>query len=170
MSGPDPGGSRSNRGLLYIALFKLFKGVLLVIVGAGALKMLHKDVGEVAMHWIDVLRVDPDNRFIHAALTKLLVVDDRKLKEISAGTFFYAALLLTEGIGLLLQKRWAEYFTIITTASLVPLEIYEIAERVSIAKILVLVINAAIVWYLVMKVRRDRKKDRMERASVPAPV
>ena len=145
--------SASPRGLLYIAIFKLCKGVLLVIVGAGALKLLHKDVGEVAMHWVDVLRVDPDNRFIHALLAKLLIVDDRKLKEIGAGTFFYAALLLTEGIGLLLRKRWAEYFTIITTASLLPLEIYEILHRVSIAKILVLAVNAAIVWYLVVHLR-----------------
>jgi uncharacterized membrane protein (DUF2068 family) len=161
MPGPYTGPSRTNRGLLYIALFKLFKGVLLLIVGAGALRLLHKDVGEVAMHWVDVLRADPDNRFIHAALAKLLAVDDHKLKEIGAGTFFYAALLLTEGIGLLLHKRWAEYFTIITTASLLPLEIYEIVVRVSIVKLLVLAVNAAIVWYLVVKVRRDRRDERL---------
>lgn len=136
----------------------------------GALKLLHKDVGEVAQHWINVLRVDPDNRFIHAALAKLLVVDDRQLKEIGAGTFFYAALLLTEGIGLLLRKRWAEYFTIITTASLLPLEIYELIERVSIGKILVLAVNAAIVCYLVWNVRRDRQQERLERTPVRASV
>src|SRR5947209_15640201 len=94
------------------------------------------------MHWVDVLRVDPDNRFIHAVLAKMLVMDDHKLKEISAGTFFYAALLLTEGIGLLMKKHWAEYFTIITTASLMPLEIYELVEHVSAAKLLVLIVNA----------------------------
>ena len=167
---PGAGDSRSNRGLLYIALFKLFKGVLLLIVGVGALMLVHRDVGEVALHWMNVLRADPDNRFIHAALAKLLAVDDRKLREIGAGTFFYAALLLTEGIGLLLHKRWAEYFTIITTASLLPLEIYELIERINIVKIVVLTVNAAIVWYLVVKVKRDRREDRIERASVPASV
>ncbi|MGI8746596.1 MAG: DUF2127 domain-containing protein [Bryobacteraceae bacterium] len=146
------------RGLLYIALFKLLKGVLLVIVGAGALKLLHKDAGEAAMHWIDMLRVDPDSRFIHALLAKVLLIDDHKLKEISAGTFFYAALLLTEGIGLLMRKHWAEYFTVVTTALLMPLEIYEIVERASVMKFLVLGVNAAIVWYLVAKLMRDRKE------------
>lgn len=160
-----PAAARTNRGLLIIALFKLFKGVLLLIVGVGALRMLHKDVAEIAMHWIDVLRADPDNRFFHAVLAKLLVVDDHKLKEISAGTFFYAALLLTEGIGLLLRKRWAEYFTIITTASLLPLEIYEIVEYVSIAKVLVLLVNAAIVWYLVVRLRSERQQDRLIEAK-----
>ena len=157
----ESGHIQQARGLLYIALFKLFKGGLLVIAGVGALKLLHKDAGEIAMHWVDVLRVDPDNRFIHAVLAKMLVMDDHKLKEISAGTFFYAALLLTEGIGLLMKKHWAEYFTIITTASLMPLEIYELVERVSAAKILVLIVNAAIVWYLVAKVMRDRRNTQM---------
>ncbi len=148
----------SQRGLLYIALFKLFKGVLLVIAGVGALHLLHRDVAEIAMHWIELLRVDPDSRFIHGLLAKVLVMDDHKLKEISAGTFFYAALLLTEGIGLLKRKHWAEYFTIITTAVFIPLEIYEIIERVSAAKFAVLGVNAAIVWYLVAKVLRDRRQ------------
>ena len=148
----------SQRGLLYIALFKLFKGVLLLVVGVGALRLLHKDVAEIAMHWIDLLRVDPDSRFIHALLSKMLVMDDRKLKEISAGTFFYAALLLTEGIGLLNRKHWAEYFTIITTGLFVPLEIYELIERVSAMKFVVLGVNVAIVWYLLAKVMRDRRQ------------
>jgi uncharacterized membrane protein (DUF2068 family) len=63
--------------------------------------------------------------------------------------------LLTEGIGLLLRKRWAEYFTIITTGGLVPLEIYEIARHVTAAKIVVLALNVAIVVYLVVRVREE---------------
>ena len=154
----DSPAGPSQRGLLYIALFKLFKGVLLLIVGLGALRLLHKDVAEIAMHWIDMLRVDPDNGFIHALLSKMLVMDDRKLKEISAGKYFYAALLLTEGMGLLYRKHWAEYFTIITTGVFIPLEIYELIERVSAMKFLVLGVNVAIVWYLVAKVMQDRRR------------
>jgi hypothetical protein len=41
----------------------------------------------------------------------------------------YAGLLLTEGLGLLLRKRWAEYLTIITTAGLIPIELYEMSRR-----------------------------------------
>ena len=148
----------SQRGLLYIALFKLFKGVLLLIVGVGALRLLHKDVAEIAMHWIDILRVDPGSRFIHAVLSKMLVMDDRKLKEISAGTFFYAALLLTEGMGLWYRKHWAEYFTIVTTGVFIPLEIYELIERFTVVKVLVLGVNVAIVWYLVAKVMQNRRR------------
>jgi len=144
----------SSRTLLLIALFKLIKGLLLVAVGIGAFRLLHRDVANTVMHWVTILRVDPDNRFIHAALTRVLSISPKQLKVTSAGTFIYAALLLTEGIGLLLRKRWAEYFTIITTSGLVPLEVYEISRHVTSAKIVVLALNLAIVVYLVVRVRQ----------------
>ena len=103
--------------------------------------------------WVDALRVDPDNHYIRAILARVLVVNDRTLKEISAGTFCYAALFLTEGTGLLLGKRWAEYFTIIVTGSFLPLELYELMKHVSIAKVLVIVLNVVIVAYLGARVR-----------------
>ncbi len=150
----DP--SRGSRTLLLIALFKLVKGVLLVGVGIGAVKLLHRDVAEVVMRWVDVLRVDPENRFVHGLLSRVLSISPGQLKAASVGTFVYAALLLTEGIGLLLRRGWAEYFTIITTGLLIPLEIYEISRRITGAKILVTIVNVAIVVYLIARVRGRR--------------
>jgi len=66
----------------------------------------------------------------------------------------YAAIFFTEGLGLAFRKRWAEYFTIITTSSLLPLEIYELAKRVSVGRALALLINLAVVVYLVYELRR----------------
>ena len=143
--------------IILIGIFKLAKALALIAVGIGALRFLHRDLAQSALHWIEVLRVDPDNRFIHRILAKLFSVTPKQLRELSAGTFFYAALLGTEGIGLLLRKRWAEYFTIISTGALLPLEIYELAKHVTIAKVIVLAVNAAIVWYLIVRVRRDRR-------------
>jgi uncharacterized membrane protein (DUF2068 family) len=146
-----------DRWLLLIAVFKLIKSIVLVAAGVGALRLLHRDVAEVVERWIDVLRVDPDNRFIHSVLVKVLTVNDRSLKEISAGTFAYAALFLTEGTGLLLRKRWAQYFTIIVTGSLLPLEVYELMRHASVAKLLVILLNVAIIGYLVVRLRRENK-------------
>ncbi len=120
------------------------------------LKLLHTDVAAEVAQWIDILRVDPHNHYIQEALAKLGMVDDRKLKALSVGTFFYSALYLTEGIGLSLRKRWAEYVTIISTASLLPLEIYEIVKHVNAPKIVVLLANIAVLVYLVIEVRRTR--------------
>jgi uncharacterized membrane protein (DUF2068 family) len=146
-----------SRGLMLIAVFKLLKGVALIAVGVGALHLLHKDVAAVADHWINAFRVDPHNRFIHWLLAKVPLVDDKKLKELSVGTFFYAAVFLTEGVGLALHKRWAEYFTIITTGSFLPLEVYEIIHHATVAKGVALVINVAVVAYLVRELRRYPK-------------
>jgi len=142
-----------SAGLILIGSFKLAKAVLLLLVAIGALRLVHKDIAETVAHWVEVFRVDPDNRFIHRILAKIFAVTPKQLKELSAGTFFYAALLLTEGIGLLWRKHWAEYFTVITTAALVPLEVYELVKRVSVSKGAVLAINIAIVWYLVVRLR-----------------
>lgn len=155
--------SRSGRVLVLIGVFKLFKGVLLLGVGIGALRLLHKDVAEVADRWVNLLRVDPDNRYIHGILAKLLTVDDRKLREISAGTFLYAALFFAEGTGLLLRKRWGEYFAMIFTASFLPLEIYELFKRLSLTRSVVIAINTLIVWYLIVNLRRESVEARSAR-------
>src|SRR5258708_29114780 len=150
------GKMKGSRGLLLIAAFKLIKAVGLLALGIGALRLLHKDVAAEIAQWLDALRVDPHNRYIQTLIEKLGMVDDRKLKALSVGTFFYSALFLTEGVGLALRKRWAEYLTVISTASLLPVEVYEIAKRADAARIIVLLANIAIVVYLVIEIRRTR--------------
>lgn len=152
------GEKAHGRGLRVIAAFKLLKAFALIAVGVGALRLLHKDVAAIVEHWINVFRVDPHNHFIDLLLVKLSLLDDRRLKELSIGTFFYAGIFLVEGVGLALQKRWGEYFTIITTSSLLPIEIYELVRRVSIGRCLALGINLAVVGYLIFELRRFPKK------------
>jgi uncharacterized membrane protein (DUF2068 family) len=145
--------SSSSFVLVLIGLFKLFKALLLIAVGIGAIKFLHKDLASTVMHWVQVLRVDPDNRFAHGILMRIFRATPKQLKELSVGTFLYAGLFATEGIGLLLRKRWAEYFTIVTTGGLIPLEIYELAQHFTVTKLVVALLNVLIVWYLVARVR-----------------
>jgi uncharacterized membrane protein (DUF2068 family) len=154
---PRTGLAATSRGLRLIAVFKLFKGLVLFAVGVGAVKLLHRDLAFEVNRWADILRVDPNNRYIHRLLEKLSILDARKLRELSVGTFFYSALALTEGVGLLLGKRWAEYLTIVATASFIPLEVYELSKRVSPPKLVVLLLNVAVVIYLVIEVSRNRK-------------
>ena len=62
----------------------------------------------------------------------------------------YAVLEAIEAVGLWLQKRWGEYLTLIATAALLPLEIYELVRGVSAFKVIALVVNIAIVVYLLL--------------------
>ena len=148
--------TKGSRGLLLVAAYKLVKGLALLALGIGALSLLHRDVAAEAARWIDLLRIDPQNHYIQSLLARIAKVDTRKLKELSIGTFLYSGVFLTEGVGLALRKRWAEYLTILTTASLLPLEVYEIAKRFSAAKVVILLVNIAVVVYLVNEVRRTR--------------
>lgn len=149
-----------SRGLLVIAAFKLLKGLVLLVLGIGAHTLIDKNLVSVLEHWVNVFRVDPNNHYLHALLERIADLSPQRLKELSFGTFFYAALLLTEGVGLALGKRWAEYFTIIATSSFIPLEIYEIFHHANITKVVVLLINVAVVWYLAWELRRCRQPER----------
>lgn len=146
-----------TRGVVVIGAFKLFKGLLLLVVGIGALRLIHKDVPMFISNLADSLRIDPDNQYINRLIEKAAGIDSRKLQQISAGSFFYSGLLITEGIGLLLRKHWAEYMAIILTASLIPLEIYELLKHLTAMRILVLLANIAIVIYLIHVVRKQRR-------------
>jgi uncharacterized membrane protein (DUF2068 family) len=147
----------SARGLLIIGVFKVAKGLLLLAAAVGMLKLLHHDVAGIFLRIITDFSVDPQNRHLHRVLVRLWGIDDRKLKELSAGSFFYAGLLLTEGIGLLARKRWAEYFTIIVTGSFIPLELYELIRHFTAAKVIVVAVNVAVVWYLVRRRLESRR-------------
>ncbi len=155
-----PSSPTRPKGLLYIAIFKLIKGVLLLAVAIGALRLLHQDVAAETLRWINFLRVDPENIFIQRLLTGLSIIDDHHLRELSIGTFLYSGLSLTEGVGLALRKRWAEYFTTIITASFIPLELWEIYRHLTPIKIALLIINIAVLIYLIWELGRSRSRDK----------
>ena len=145
-----------SNGLRVIAYFKWIKGALLIALAIGVLKLLHRDVSDVIERFTDKLPIDPNSPYLDALFTKARHLNDRKLEILSGLTFLYGALFLTEGTGLFLEKRWAEYLTIIATASFVPLEIYELVKEMSAAKWITLVVNVAIAIYLIVNLRRTK--------------
>jgi uncharacterized membrane protein (DUF2068 family) len=144
--------------LRLIALFKLVKAALLIAVGVGALKLIHKDVAGAVEHWVELLRLDPNNHYIDTALEKASNLTPDKIKQLGLGSMIYAGLFLTEGIGLWLEQRWAEWLTVIITSSLIPIEIYEIYRHPTAIKFAVLLINIAIVAYLLYRIRGKRMR------------
>jgi uncharacterized membrane protein (DUF2068 family) len=151
------GANRHSAPLIMIGAFKLIKTTLLVALGVWALQLVHGDVAADAAHWIERLHLDPGNHYVAAVLSKLAGLDDHRLKEIGAVSFFYAALFLIEGTGLCLRKRWAEYMTTVLTASALPFEILGIANHVTTVRIGLLIANLAILGYLIAILRQDRR-------------
>lgn len=146
----------SKTGLLLIGAFKAFKSISLLFVGFGLIRLLHRDMAELVDHWVQVLRVDPNNHYIHKAIARVANVSPRQLREFSVGSFVYAGIYAVEGYGLLRRKRWGEYFTVISTALLIPLEVYEIFERPTAVRFTVFALNVAILIYLIVQLKKKR--------------
>jgi uncharacterized membrane protein (DUF2068 family) len=142
--------------LRLIALFKLVKAAGLIAVGVGAYSLRHGHNGTWLGEWIDALAIDPHGKYIDRFITRVSSLDVHQLKEIWIGSLLYAAVFLTEGVGLILRKIWAELVTLIVTISFVPLEVYELLDHPTGAKVAVMIANLAIVVYLVWRLRRQR--------------
>lgn len=163
-----PGQQRAPQhrgGLLLIGLFKLSKAALSIALGVGALKLLHRDIATVVLRAADVLRIDPESRLIGLLMTKADLIDATELRHFSVLTFTYAALCLVEGTGLMLQKRWAEYFTVTLTALALPWECFELFREFTTPRIVLLLVNLAVLGYLVWLLRRERRRETAELTS-----
>jgi uncharacterized membrane protein (DUF2068 family) len=153
--GTNPKASH-DRGLLLIGLFKLGKAILFFAIGVGAIHLLHKDLQDEVLRLALRFKFDPENRFVSLLLDKVDLIDAHRLRQISVATFGYSALALTEGVGLLLEKVWAEYLTLILTISFLPWELYELARKPDWFRLSLLLINLAVLWYLIWLLRRKR--------------
>jgi uncharacterized membrane protein (DUF2068 family) len=116
-------------------------------------------------------------------LDNLFTTSSAHLHLLAAVLLAYAAVEAIEAIGLWYQRRWAEYLTFLVTASLMPFEIYEIATRATVFKVLAFIINLAVVIYLLFAKRlfgvrggvaaneaeaeRDRGWAALERTELP---
>jgi uncharacterized membrane protein (DUF2068 family) len=152
----DDSGHGRDRGLLLIGLFKLGKSLLFFCLGCGAIHLLHKDIGDEVMRLVTALKFDPESRFVSLLLDKVDLIDAHRLREISLATFGYSAVALTEGVGLLMEKVWAEYLTLILTISFLPWELYELARKPDWFRLGLLVTNLAVLAYLVWLLRRKK--------------
>jgi uncharacterized membrane protein (DUF2068 family) len=153
------------RGLLLIAAFKLVKGLSLLCVGIAVHVLAKKDLVMEAQHWADLFRVDPHNHYLNTLIEKVTNVDRHKLRELSIGTFLYSTLFFVEGIGLALRKRWAEFLTILSTAGLIPFELYVLYQHPTLTRGFLLVFNIGVVVYLIYEIRRLTRIKHAKQAS-----
>ena len=114
--------------------------------------------------WLGVIRLDPENRFIHWLLTKILPVTDQMLEALSIGSFVYGGLAFVQGGGLLFSKPWASYLTMVVVGSFIPWELYSLLDEVTPLKLLTLGINVMIFGYLLMSELRARHAKKNNRA------
>lgn len=150
--------------LRWIGTYKILKGVLALVAGLLLLRLMNRDLPVIAVHWMEKLRIEPQSALGRVILHRLLLIHHRNIAWIAAGLFAYIPLTCAEGIGLMLRKVWAEWLTVVTTAALIPVEIREIFLRPTWPRVLLLVLNILVLIYLIVRIRRDRRRH----AAAPA--
>jgi hypothetical protein len=145
------------RYLKLIALFKIGKGILLLCFSLSVFLLNNKPAWVDAISdWIDDEAVVVHGKAAHFLLTRLQdVLKGGTLHAAALVALFYAAVLFTEGIGVYLQQRWAEFLMITATAALIPLEVRHLFVRPSFGVGIILLVNCFIVWFLYRVLRRE---------------
>ena len=148
--------TRQHILLKLIAAEKIAKGLLLLGVGFGLVFLERREEWfQDVIAWVNDELLLPHGNVILFLLQKIeAFLLGTRLKAIGMLALVYSAVLLTEGIGVWLEKRWAEWLMVIATASLVPLEAYHLVHRPSLVKLALIAVNVAIVIYLILVLRR----------------
>lgn len=161
----------SSPGFLkLLALYYLIQGLLLIAVGVGGLVLVDQDQLLVVKEWLRVIRLDPENRFLHWLLTTLLPVTNEMLEASSIGFFVYGGLALVQGGGLWFAKPWASYLSVFVVGSFIPWQLYSLLYEATALKLLSLCLNIVIVAYLLVSAWHARDVEKAEPASCHRPV
>ncbi|HEY1314253.1 MAG TPA: DUF2127 domain-containing protein [Steroidobacteraceae bacterium] len=140
-----------------IALYKLVKVLLLLAIAYGEVRLSDASLTAKLLTWASARPLGLEHDVVTWLLEKFSGLSASQVHALRIVTLAYAALFATEGVGLWMQKRWAEWLTTIITASLIPLEVYELLFRPNLGKAVVLIANIAIVIYLAWHVRTRGK-------------
>jgi uncharacterized membrane protein (DUF2068 family) len=148
---------RSSKMVVLIGVFRLTKAAVLIAVGLGALFGVKWPVIAALASAADKSGFFWARSLIERAIQRIFSLDAHHMHEIGIASLAYAAVFIVEGTGLVLRKRWAEWLTIAVTSSFVPYEAYELVHKPGVGKAVALVVNVAIVVYLIVRVRQKQQ-------------
>ena len=143
--------------LRLIAGFKFLKALLLISAGIAALGFLNPSWSRTIHGWLRIYSFRIENDMAHRAFAFIARLTPKRAEALGLAVFSYGSLFMVEGAGLWMGRGWAEYLTIIATGLLIPLEIYELIQKISVPRVAALVVNVVIVIYLIVRVRTARK-------------
>ena len=139
-----------------IIVERVGKALVLIALGIGLLVAGRQGwLTQWAVSAQQQLNLDTDETIIEQVFFRLLVMIGNfpHMSLLAIGAFAYALLEGTEGIGLAMRRRWAEYLTVIATGVLIPFEVYEVVHKVTLFRVGALLLNVAVVGYLAYRKR-----------------
>jgi uncharacterized membrane protein (DUF2068 family) len=136
-----------------IALYKLVKVLLLLALAYGEVRLSDASLTARLVTWASARPLGLEHKVVTWLLEWFSGLNASRVHALRMVTLAYAAVFALEGIGLWMHKRWAEWLTTIITASLIPLEVWELFHAPNIGKAAVVLANVAIVIILIWHVR-----------------
>jgi uncharacterized membrane protein (DUF2068 family) len=149
-------GGEHDAFIKVIIVERILKAAVLILLAIGFLVAGRKGwLDNWADYAGDQLNLNVGQNIITQVLLKLLVYlgNFNHITLVAIAAIAYAALEGTEGVGLAMRRRWAEYLTVIATGVLIPYEAYEVVHRVTLFKVGALLLNVAVVGYLAYRKR-----------------
>ncbi len=158
---PKPQEKRtgSDRLLPWIAAERTLRAIVLVLVGIALIANPHHDWGKTVVKFSRDLGLNPNSNGIEKIIHKLHAISPDRFAVYGIIALAYGALEAAEGYGLWRRRRWAEYLTVLATSLLFIPEIWELTSKASPLKIGALLVNVAVVVYLIFRLRSRRDSE-----------
>lgn len=141
-------------------MFEALKGILVLVVGFGLLRLLHRNLEATAIHLIHLAHLNPARDYSRIFIEAASRTSDHRLKLLALVAFLYSTIRFVEAYGLWRARAWAEWFAIISGSIYLPFEMIELYRRPTPMHAGVLLVNAIIVIYLVYVRWADRQGKR----------
>ncbi|MCW2528783.1 MAG: putative rane protein [Pseudonocardiales bacterium] len=153
---------RSAFVLRLLAVERWVRGAIVFLLGLAVFRLKSTQVSLKELFDRDLSSLQPffnqihfdvsDSATVHS-IEKVLDAKPSTLNLVAAFLIFYGLLQVAEGVGLWLLKRWGEYFAVVATSLFLPLEVYELVEKVTWLRIVALLVNFGAVLYLLLSKR-----------------
>jgi uncharacterized membrane protein (DUF2068 family) len=158
--------SKKIVALRTVAVFEAAKGLLVLLLGLGLLRLVHKNLDEFAEQLIRFLHASPGGRLSNLFVTAAGRTTDKSLWALAAAAALYALVRFAEAYGLWLDREWAEWFALLSGSMYLPWEMYSLMRHPHPIKWVILVANIAIVLYmLVLRVQASGHKSALRGTS-----
>jgi uncharacterized membrane protein (DUF2068 family) len=138
-----------DRGIRAVAVFEATKGAVVLAAGFGLLALLHRDLQAIAEHLVELSHLNPAHHYPTIFVEAMSRMTDTRIMAFAAFAFFYAVIRFVEAYGLWHFRAWAEWFAIVSGSIYIPIEIYEVFKHATWIRVTVLIVNLAIVAYLI---------------------
>lgn len=149
-----------SQGMRAVAVVEASKGLVVVLAGCGLLALLHHDLQRAAEELVRHTHLNPASHLPRVFIAYAGQLDNAHLMQLALGAFAYAAVRLVEAYGLWRERTWGEAFAAASGAVYVPFELRELLRDPGLLSVTLLLVNIAIVAFMLYGLRRRRARTR----------